>query len=130
MEPTLSVRGEGDIMLVQRSPDGAATVSVSEIIVAVEARTGLTRGYLDMTGGNCAAIRWDLDGGAHLLVTHGDVFTFSRADRQPYFEGWTAGVYVGDSEPVGIGMTDRTDNDALLDCVISALKADGERTIR
>lgn len=105
------------------------TVSISAAIEAVEDATGLRGGYLDQTGGNCAAMRWNLDGGAYLLVTDGDVFTYSGGDSQPFFDGWVAGVYVDDGDPVGFTSTGRTSVAALVQCIGMALRADGEHLV-
>ena len=116
--------------IVRRTADGSLAVRIRDVIRVVETSLGLQHGYLDMTGGNCAAVRWDLEG-AYLLITDGDVFVYSSGDAQSYCQGWAAGIYpnVDDSEPAGMGVTERSDSEALIECVEIAMKLDGEHTV-
>jgi hypothetical protein len=115
--------------LVERTGHGDLSVSISRLTSVVEQELDLSGGYLEMTGGNCAAVHWDLDGGSYLLITNSDGFTYSRGDHQHHFGGWMAGVYRDDSDPVGVGVTERSDTEALVECIRLALRADGENVL-
>ena len=68
-----------------------------EAIKAVRAITGGPV-YLDHTGGNCGALRADLEAGAFLLITDEDVLTYSAGEGQQLTGGTFVGLYSEDED--------------------------------